>query len=97
MPYPITAEIKSRAKDIGVTVKTSKNKDKKLDAYKDGVFQTSFGGKGYKDYHLYKKEQGEQVANQKRKQYKSRHENNRHIKYRNGKLTAGWLSDKLLW
>lgn len=97
MSYPITAEVRSRAKALGVTVKKSKNKDKKLDVYKDNVFQTSIGSKQHKDFHLYKKEQGNAVANQKRKQYKQRHENNRHIKYRNGKLTAGWLSDKLLW
>lgn len=97
MPYPITAEIKKRAKAVGVEVKPSSVKGKKLDAYKDGVKQASFGAVGYKDYHLYKKEQGEQVANQKRKQYKSRHEKDRHIKYRNGKLTAGYLADKILW
>lgn len=97
MSYPITAEIRKRASVQGITVKPSKNKDKKLDAYKDGVFQASFGAKCYKDYHLYKKQEGEQVANQKRKQYKARHEKDRHIKYRNGKLTAGYLADKILW
>lgn len=97
MSYPINAEIKRRAKAMGITVKASKNKDKKLDAYKDNVFQNSFGAKGYKDYHLYKKEDGVSVANQKRKQYKQRHEKDRHVKYRNGKLTSGWLADKLLW
>lgn len=97
MSYPINAEIKRRAKALGITVKESKNKDKKLDAYKDGIFQTSFGGQGYKDYHLYLKQDGIAVASEKRKQYKQRHERNRHIKYRKGKLTAGWLSDKVLW
>jgi hypothetical protein len=97
MSYPISAEVKRRAKAICITVKPSKNKDKKLDAYKDGNFQTSFGGKGYKDYHLYRKEEGIAIANEKRKQYKARHEKDRHVKYRNGKLTAGWLSDKVLW
>lgn len=97
MSYPITAEIKKRAKALGITVQPSKNKDKKLDAYKDGEFQASFGAKGYKDYHLYKKEEGEAVAKKKRQQYKARHETNRHVKYRNGKLTSGYLADKILW
>lgn len=98
MPYyTITTEIKNRATKLGITVKPSRNKNKKLDAYKDGEFQTSFGATGYKDYHIYKKEQGETVANAKRQQYKQRHEKDRHIKYRNGKLTAGYLADQILW
>lgn len=95
--YEITKEIKRRADKLGIELFQSKNKDKKLDAYKNGVFQASFGGNGYKDYHLYKKEYGDEFANKKRKQYKLRHEKDRHIKYRNGKLTAGYLADKILW
>lgn len=95
--YEITNEIKLRANKLGIELFQSKNKNKKLDAYKNGIFQASFGGNGYKDFHLYKKEYGIEFANQKRKQYKIRHEKDRHIKYRNGKLTAGYLADKILW
>jgi hypothetical protein len=97
MPYPITQEIRERASKAGIVVKPSKKKDKKLDAFKDGEFQASFGQKGYKDYHIYKREQGGKVAEEKRKNYKARHEKDRHVKYRDGKLTAGWLADKVLW
>lgn len=97
MSYTITNEIKERAKKLGIIVKPSKKADKKLDAYKDGQFQASFGAKGYKDYHVYKRTEGQKVANEKRQQYKARHEKDRHIKYRDGKLTAGYLADKLLW
>ena len=97
MSYPITKEIRERAKAIGIEVKPSQKKGKKLDAYKDGVLQSSFGAKGYMDYHLYKKKEGQQVANEKRKQYKARHEKDRKVKYRGGKLTAGYLADKILW
>lgn len=90
-------EIKKRAKAIGVTVRPSTRTGKKLDAYKDGVYQTSFGASGYMDYHLYRLEYGEKVAEEKRRQYKARHEKNRHVKYRDGKLTAGWLADQILW
>jgi hypothetical protein len=90
-------EIKKRAEAIGVTVKPSTRTGKKFDAFKDGVYQASFGASGYMDYHLYKIEYGEQVAEQKRKAYKARHEKNRHIKYRDGKMTAGYLADKILW
>lgn len=97
MPYQVMDEIKKRAKAIGVTVRPSTRTGKKLDAYKDGVYQTSFGASGYMDYHLYRLEYGEKVAEEKRRQYKARHEKNRHVKYRDGKLTAGWLADQILW
>lgn len=97
MVYTITREIQERANKLGITVKPSRNPSKKLDAYVNDVFQASFGAAGYADYHIYKREQGQKVANEKRKQYKARHANNRNIKYRDGKLTAGWLSDRLLW
>jgi hypothetical protein len=97
MPYQITQEIKNRAKALGITLTKSKNKAKKLDAYKDGEFQASFGATGYKDYHIYKATEGAKVANEKRKQYKARHEKDRNVKYRDGKLTAGWLADNVLW
>lgn len=97
MSYTITNEIRERAKKLGIVVKPSKNPDKKLDAYKDGEFQASFGAKGYKDYHVYKRTEGQKVASEKRQQYKARHEKDRHIKYRDGKMTAGYLADKILW
>jgi hypothetical protein len=97
MPYQITEAIKKKAKVIGVEVRPSTRKGKKIDAYKDGKLQASFGATGYKDYELYKKESGLTVANEKRKLYKQRHEKDRKIKYRNGKLTAGYLADRILW
>ena len=97
MPYQVTESIKTRARILGIEVKSSKNAKKKLDAFKDGVFQASFGAQGYMDYHLYKQKEGSKVADDKKKQYKARHAKDRNIKYRNGKLTAGWLADKVLW
>ncbi len=87
---------KAKAKKIGVTLKRSENKDKKFAVYKDGVFQANIGAKGYKDYESYKKENNE-IAEQRRKAYKSRHSKDRSVKYRDGKLTAGYLADKILW
>ena len=87
---------KAKAAAIGVEIRPSRREDKKFDAYKDGVFQASFGGKGYKDYEVYKKE-GQELARKKRRAYKARHEHDRHIKMRAGKLTAGYLADKILW
>lgn len=95
--YTITSEIKRRAEKYGIEVFPSRNPKKKLDAYKNGVFQASFGASGYMDYHLYLKEKGKKIAEEKRKLYKARHESDRQIKLKNGKLTAGWLADKILW
>ena len=87
-----------KAEKIGVTIKApSKDKNAKFDAFKDGVFQNSFGGKGYKDFESYKKEDGIAVANKRRELYKKRHDDTRKIKFRDGKLTASYLSDKILW
>lgn len=97
MTYKVTDDIRAKAKAVGVEVKPSTRKGKKLDAYKDGVYQASFGATGYKDYEMHKREKGLAYANEKRRQYKARHETDRHVKYRNGKLTPGWLADKVLW
>ena len=97
MPYTITDAIRKKASAIDVTLKPSKNPTKKLDAYKNGIFQCSFGQLGYKDYQLYLKNDGIEVANDKRRLYRVRHAKDRKIMYRDGKLTAGYLADKILW
>lgn len=96
MSYPITAEIKNRAKTLGITVKQSRNKEKKLDAYKDNVFQASFGASSYNDYHTWKKTKGEAYANERRRLYHLRHKNEG-PKIKNGKLTASYLAKAILW
>ena len=88
---------KSKAKKIGVDIKPSKNKTKKFDAYVDGKFQNSFGAKGYKDYEKYKREIGKPEADKKRSQYRARHKDDINVKKRDGKLTAGFLANKILW
>lgn len=87
---------KAKAKKIGVTLEPSKNKDKKFAVFKDGVFQANIGAKGYKDYESYKKE-NPNVAEERRKAYKARHDKDLNVKYRDGKLTAGYLANKILW
>tara|TARA_Y100000004_G_C8812982_1_gene368555 strand:+ start:431 stop:715 length:285 start_codon:yes stop_codon:yes gene_type:complete len=88
---------KKKAKKINVEIKPSKNKNKKFDAFVNGVFQNSFGAKGYKDYEIYKKENGLEFANERRRLYRKRHARDMNIKMRDGKLTAGYLSNKILW
>jgi hypothetical protein len=90
--YEITQYSNERAKRLGVTIKPSNRKNKKIDVYKDGEYVVSIGDSRYKDFPTYKKEVGEEYANKRREAYKKRHEKDRHIKG-----TAGWFSDQILW
>jgi hypothetical protein len=92
MGYTITNYTKKQAKKLGVVVKPSKVKGKKIDVYKNGVKVASVGAIGYSDYPTYLKTKGKEYADKRRKAYKSRHKNNRTIKG-----TNGWYADKLLW
>lgn len=92
MSYTITQYTRNQAKKLGVTVKRSTNPKKKLDVFKEGKKVASVGAIGYKDFPTFKKEDGPEVANKKRKAYKSRHE-----KYRHKVGTPSYYADKLLW
>jgi len=90
--YSITPHTKRQAKRIGVTVKPSKRKGKKLDVYKNGKLVASIGAIGYTDYGTLLKKGKRAEAAKRRKQYKQRHQNNR-----TKKATPGWYADQLLW
>ncbi len=90
--YEITQYSKERAKRLGVQIKPSDKKNKKIDIYKDGEYLVSIGDNRYKDFPTYKKELGEEYALKRREAYKKRHEKDRH-----NKGTAGWFSDQILW
>jgi hypothetical protein len=90
--YSITQYSKDQAKKLGVTIKPSDKKNKKIDVYKKGEYVTSIGDKRYKDYPTYKKEEGQEIASTRRMAYKKRHEKDRHVKG-----TAGFYADKILW
>ncbi len=90
--YEITQYSRERAKRLGVSIKPSDKKNKKIDVYKDGEYIVSIGDNRYKDFPSYKKEMGEEYANKRREAYKKRHEKDRHIKG-----TAGFYADQILW
>jgi len=90
--YKITDYSYRRAAILGVDITPSKQKDKKIDVYKNGRKIASIGNKNYMDYPNYIKEKGLEVANIHRKAYKKRHENDRHKLW-----SAGYFADKLLW
>ena len=90
--YDITEYSKKQAKKLGVEIKPSTRKDKKIDVFKNDKKIASIGGKGYKDYPTYIKEKGKDYAKERRKLYKDRHE-----KDRQKKGSAGFYADKILW
>ena len=90
--YTITRYTKNKAKKLGVIVKRSTNKKKKLDVFKKGKKIATVGAMGYKDYPTYLKTEGKEKANKRRKAYKTRHEKDRHKKGSNG-----YYADQLLW
>lgn len=97
MAYNIKAYTKNQAKKIGVTVKPSGSKGKKIDVFKKGVKVASVGAIGYKDYPTYmelekKGKVPKGTATKRRKLYKIRHKKDRNIKNSNG-----FYADRLLW
>lgn len=99
--YKITQYTKDKAKALGVVVKPSTNKRKKIDVFdKEGNKLASIGGikkdgTPYMDYPNYKKKIGKEKADIKRKNYLKRHAKEPKIK--NGKRTPSYYSDVLLW
>ena len=66
MQYIISDYNIERAKQLNLTVKVSKTKNKKLDVFKDNVKIASIGDKRYKDYPTYIKEKGLVFANKRK-------------------------------
>ena len=92
MNYKITSYTKNKAEKLGVVVKPSKVKDKKIDVFKSGKKIATIGAKGYNDYPTYLKTKGKEYADERRRLYKIRHNNDRLVKDSNG-----YYADKLLW
>ena len=74
--YTILPYTKDKAKQLGVTVTPSTKKGKKLDVFKNGKLIASIGAIGYKDYPTYLKEDGQAIANERRRLYRLRHTKN---------------------
>ena len=87
--YQITDYTKQRAKEIGVEVRPSTNKTKKIDVYKDGKKIASIGAINYLDYPSYIREKGKEFADERRRLY--------HIRHSKDKNIEGVLAKALLW
>ena len=92
MPYTITNYTFKQAKKIGVTVKPSTNKTKKIDVYKKGKKIASIGAYGMNDFPTYIKKRGIKFAKTRRRLYKIRHNKDRKKKGSNG-----YYANFLLW
>jgi hypothetical protein len=98
MTYTITSAIHAAAKKLGVEVKVSTVKGKKLDAFKNGKKIRSFGALGYGDYHVFLREKGKEFAEMKKRAYWSRHQKDANNKFApDGELSAGYLAAHILW
>jgi len=97
MSYVIKRYTRIQARKIGVTVKPSTRKGKKIDVFKDGKKVASVGALGYDDYPTFMKKEREGkvpkgTAERRRKLYKIRHRKDRNVRG-----TPGYYADKLLW
>ena len=91
--YHILPYTKEQADKLNVTIKPSKNKNKKIDVYtKTNNFIVSVGATGYKDYPTFIQQNGKQFADKRRELYKKRHQKDRTVRN-----SRGWYADKLLW
>lgn len=92
MAYTITSYSRKQAKKIGVTIKKSKVKGKKIAVFKKGKKVADVGAVGYSDFPTYTKTKGKAYATKRRKLYKIRHQ-----KTRTKKGSRSYYADKILW
>lgn len=71
--YEITAYSKKKAKQLGVIIKPSTVKYKKIDVFKKDKLIASIGDNRYKDYPTYILEKGKTYADKRRALYHGRH------------------------
>ena len=93
--YKIKKIQKDKAEKLGLEIKPSTNKKKKVDVFKKGEKVASIGATGYKDYGTYLTELPKKEADKKRKNYLARH--SKEPKMKDGKRTNSYYADKILW
>jgi len=89
MVYEIQPYSFKKAKDLGVTIKPSSKKGKKIDVFKNNQLLTSIGASGMNDYPTYLKNEGKKIAEERKRLYKIRHSKNTGI--------AGKYASEILW
>jgi hypothetical protein len=97
MAYKITTYTKNKAKYLGVSVRPSRTKGKKIDVLKNGIKVAAVGALGYADYPTFMQMENaglipKGTAKRRRLAYKSRHAKDRKVVG-----SAGYYADQLLW
>jgi hypothetical protein len=90
--YTIRRYTYGKARKLGVRVRPSTKKDKKLDVYRHNKKIASIGARGMGDYPTFRQTRGQTFANRRRRAYKIRHQRDRTKRW-----SRGWLADQLLW
>jgi hypothetical protein len=73
MTYQITNYSKAKAKNLGVTIKPSTNKNKKIDVFKNEIKVATIGDINYNDYPTYLILKGKRYADERKRLYHLRH------------------------
>ena len=90
--YEITDYTRRAARRLGVEVRPSKVKGKKLDVFASGEKVASVGALGFGDFPTFVKTKGREFAEARRAAYKKRHAKDRSVPG-----TPGFYADRLLW
>ncbi len=89
--YHISSYTRKRARALGVDVRTSTRKGKKIDVFKHGKKVASIGALGYDDFTTYSKKN---KSNAKKRQHLY---HQRHKKDSKRRGSPGYYASKLLW
>jgi len=87
--YKILPYSYKKAKELGVEIKPSTNKNKKIDVFKNGKKLCSIGDIKYNDYPTYIQKKGIRFADDRRFLYRERHKNDYQI--------TGFYAREILW
>lgn len=90
MSYKIKDYSYKQAEKLGVQIRPSVKKNKKIDVFKNDVKIASIGDIRYRDYPTYIESKGKQYADERRKLYRNRHKNDIN-------KGAGFYANKILW
>ncbi len=90
--YNITDYSYKQAEKLGVSIKPSTNKKKKIDVFKDNKKVASIGAMGLGDFPTYMKEKGPNFANERRRLFNARFKETSKVKD-----SPAYFAKKILW
>jgi hypothetical protein len=90
--YKITDYSYKQANKLGVSIKPSTNKKKKIDVFKQDKKIASIGAAGMGDFPTYLKEKGPNFANERRRLFNARFKESSKIKD-----SPAYFAKKILW